>query len=314
MLLDGPSDDSRRLTGPVLTAGYNFFEDVQATDGRPLQEAFVTAVQQIVTRFAGNPTVLGYEAFNEPVVLKQSELDAFHALFADGVHAIDRDAPVLFEPVATRNETESGDHPDDTLGQRAGRLCAAHLHRLVQHPEPERMGVRGPLRARSEHGRGEQRGQRVGDAALRHRVRLRRLQRQGAIVDLLGARPPGRVPRLEHRLGVLRPRKLGFYESDYDEQPGLAKTVARPYPRAVAGDLLNIEHPSRGELRVTWQSTPATEGLAHEVSMSADYASGYNVLCDGVSVPFTQGVGRATFTCPAGSGVRTFQVIGTPAP
>ena len=100
-LLSGPSDDSRRLTGPVLNAGFSFFADDPATDGRPLQDAYIQAVQVMVRRVLGNPTVLGYEAFNEPVVLSQDDLTSFHQTFADGVHAIDRDAPVLFEPLGT---------------------------------------------------------------------------------------------------------------------------------------------------------------------------------------------------------------------
>ena len=48
--------------------------------------------------------------------------------------------------------------------------------------------------------------------------------------------------------------------------------------------------------------------------MSADYASGYKVLCDGAEVPFTQETGRATFTCPDKPGDRTFEIIGTPVP
>src|SRR5947209_7405661 len=70
-LLQGPSDDSRRLSQPALAAGFNFFANENGSDGRPLQEAFVAAVAQIARRFGADPAILGYEAFNEPVVLKQ---------------------------------------------------------------------------------------------------------------------------------------------------------------------------------------------------------------------------------------------------
>src|SRR5207302_7072899 len=92
-LLSGPSDDSRRLTSQALSAGFSFFDDAPATDGRPLQDAYVAAFQTIARRVLGNAAVLGYEAFNEPVGLSQDALDAFHAKLADGIHAIDRDAP-----------------------------------------------------------------------------------------------------------------------------------------------------------------------------------------------------------------------------
>ena len=103
VLLQGPYSDARRTMGPALNAGYSFFANDPAADGRPLQNAYVEAVQQIVRHVLGQPQVLGYEAFNEPVLLHQPELDAFHATFAAAVHAVDADAPVLFEPVATRN-------------------------------------------------------------------------------------------------------------------------------------------------------------------------------------------------------------------
>ena len=106
MLLQGPYDDSRRTTAQVLNAGYSFFDDDLATDGRDLQGAYVTAIQQVAAHVVGDPAVLGYEAFNEPVVLDYQKLDAFHQTFAAGIHAIDADAPVLFEPVSTRNETD----------------------------------------------------------------------------------------------------------------------------------------------------------------------------------------------------------------
>jgi hypothetical protein len=64
---------------------------------------------------------LGWEAFNEPVVLKQSQLDSFHEAFADGVHAIDADAPVLFEPVGTRNQTDSASIPYAPWSHGPGR-------------------------------------------------------------------------------------------------------------------------------------------------------------------------------------------------
>ncbi len=106
-LLSGPSDDSRRLTAQVLNAGWSFFEDDPATDGRLLQDAFTQAVQVIVRRVLGDPTVLGYEAFNEPVPLPGGRSHRLPpTLRGHDSNAIDRDAPVLFEPIATRNQND----------------------------------------------------------------------------------------------------------------------------------------------------------------------------------------------------------------
>src|SRR4029077_18869986 len=51
-LLQGPLTDlnQRRLSGVAITAGNKFFGNAPATDGRPLQDAFVAAVQQLVRR------------------------------------------------------------------------------------------------------------------------------------------------------------------------------------------------------------------------------------------------------------------------
>jgi len=95
ILLQGPYSDARRTEPPALNAGWSFFLNTPAADGRPLQNAYVEAVQQIVRHVVGQPQVLGYEAFNEPVPHLTSQLDAFEVTFAQAVHAIDADAPVL---------------------------------------------------------------------------------------------------------------------------------------------------------------------------------------------------------------------------
>jgi len=102
-ILQGPSDDSRRLSNQVLKAGFSFFDDAPLDDGRTLQQAFIDAVSEMVKRHLGDPTVLGVEDFNEPVVLLDEKLQTFHQRFADAMHAIDPDLPLFFEPIATRN-------------------------------------------------------------------------------------------------------------------------------------------------------------------------------------------------------------------
>ncbi len=79
---------------------------------------------------------------------------------------------------------------------------------------------------------------------------------------------------------------------------------------------MSIERPAPADMIVHWRPTTLTRGLPHEVSMAADYASAYEVLCDGAAVPFTAATGRATFVCPDADADadRTFEVKGTPAP
>src|SRR5207249_2822832 len=71
--------------------------------------------------------ILGFEAFNEPVVFRAGQLEEFHARFADGIHAIDADAPVLFEPMGFRNQTDKAPTPGEPWKHGAG-VYAPHIY------------------------------------------------------------------------------------------------------------------------------------------------------------------------------------------
>jgi endoglycosylceramidase len=313
-LLSGPSDDSRRLSDQVLSAGFSFFDDVPATDGRPLQDAFTAAVAQMARRFLGDPTVLGYEAFNEPVVLQLDELVAFHEKLADVVHGIDRDAPLLFEPQGSRNQADSAHIPDTPWSHGPGAY-APHIYTgWFSRPDQNGWASEDPsvLAASMAHADLERAGWGTPmfvtefgcDVSNAHGLKW-----ISAELDLQDQWLASSTAWEFSGRG-----SWGFYASGSTENAGIAKTMARPYPRAVAGDLVAIERPAPGHMLVRWRATDRTKGLPHEVGMSADYATGYRVLCDGVDMPFTAAAGRATFTCPEGSGDRTFEVIGTPVP
>jgi endoglycosylceramidase len=313
-LLSGPSDDSRRLTDQVLSAGFSFFADAPATDGRPLQDAFAAAVTELAKRVVGDPAVLGFEAFNEPVVLVQDELDSFHASLADAVHAIDRDAPLLFEPMGSRNQSDSAHIPDAPWSHGPGAYAPHMYTGWFSRPDQNGWASEDPsvLAASMAHADLERAGWGTPmfvtefgcDVSNAHGLKW-----ISAELDLYDQWLTSSTAWEFSGRGA-----WGFYASGSTENPGIAKTIARPYPRAVAGDLVAIERPAPGHMLVRWRATDRTKGLPHEVAMSADYATGYRVLCDGADVPFAAATGRATFTCPDGTGDRTFEVIGTPVP
>jgi endoglycosylceramidase len=315
MLLSGPSDDSRRLSGQVLNAFYSFFDNVPATDGRPLQDAFIAAVTQMTKRFLGDPVVLGYEAFNEPVVLKLPELIAFHQNLADAIHAIDADAPLLFEPVATRNQFDKGYLSPDPFGH-APAVYAPHIY-TAWFSVPDQMGW-----ASMDPSVLVQSMQNAEDEANAWGTPL--FVTEFGCDQSLARGPLWMSAELDLQDRFLASSTAwefsgrggwAFYSSGNNEWPGIAKVMSRTYPRAVAGDLVAIERPAPGHMLVRWRPTEKTKGLPHEVSMSNDYATGYSVLCDGAPVMFTQATGRATFTCPdSAMAERTFEVIGTPVP
>ena len=314
MLLSGPSDDSRRTSAQVLTAGFDFFEDVAATDGRPLEDAFVAAVQVIARRVVGDPTVLGFEAFNEPVVLRQSELDDFHARFAAGVHAIDRDAPVMFEPVGTRNQEDQAILATSPWSHGPG-IYAPHIYTgWFSLPSQNGWSSMDPSRLEPSMASASKEAAAWGTPLFVTEFGCDQSTPQGPVWMAAEQDLQDRYLASATAWEYSGQGSWGFRDSNGVEWPATVKTMSRTFPRAVAGDLLSIERPAPGDMIVHYRETAGTAGLPHEVSMSASYATGYQVSCDGAAVPFTQTSGRATFVCPPGDGEHTFEVRGTPVP
>jgi endoglycosylceramidase len=313
MVLGGPSDDSRRTTGQVLNAGFSFFQNVDAMDGRPLQLAYVAAFQQIAKHVLGDPTVLGYEAFNEPVVFHQAELDSFHQTLADGIHAVDADAPLLFEPVSTRNQTDDA-YVTDTPWSNGPGAYAVHIYTgWFSQPDGHSWASQDPSKLAPSMEHAEQERAAWGTPMF--------VTEFGCDVTM-----PQGVPWLSAELD-LQDRFLasstawefsglgawGFHDDKGNERPATTHVMARTFPRAVAGTLLAIERPKLGDMVVHYKGTDATHGLPHEVSLSADYVTSPRVLCDGQAVTFDAAPGRATFTCPVSDDQEhTFEVVGTP--
>jgi endoglycosylceramidase len=314
-LLQGPYDDSRRLTAQVLNAGYSFFDDDNATDGRDLQGAYVTAIQQVAAHVVGDPAVLGYEAFNEPVVLDYELLDAFHQTFAAGIHAIDADAPVLFEPVSTRNETDDAIVPAQPWSSGPGAY-AVHIYTgIFSTLDPqwsatnENAAELAPSMAHADLERAA-----WGTPLFVTEFGCDQTQPEGPVwmsdeLDLQDQYLASSTAWEFSGLGA-----WGFHDDDGNERPTTTHIMARMFPRAVAGDLLQIERPAIGDMIVHYRPTTATAGLPHEVSLSADYVTSPAILCDGQPVTFTSLTGRATFVCPAAdTNEHTFEVRGTAA-
>jgi len=313
MLLEGPSSDDRRTTPQVVDAGLSFFANALATDGRPLQDAFFAAVEQMVRRTLGHPRVLGWEAFNEPVIFDQEALDTFHVHFAEHVHALDKDAPVLFEPYGFRNQADEAPLAWQPWSSGPGAY-APHIYSgqfnmaggagwSSEDPEALRPGMESAEREAESWGTplfigeygcnvAEPRGNKWMDAELALQDRL-------LASSTAWAREWG---------------SWGLFDDDGVERAATVHVVARPYPRAIAGDLLAIERPEPGHLLIRWRETDRTRGLPHEVSMSDAYATGWEVRCDGVRVEVTRAPGRGEFICPPGAGERVIDVVATPLP
>jgi endoglycosylceramidase len=318
MLLQGPLTDldSRRISAPVLRATGNFFSlsNKLATDGRPLQEAFVTAVQQLVKRYIGNPAVLGYEAFNEPITFTDPPLDAFHERFADGVHAIDPVAAIFFEPSALRNSNDLARVSDAPWATGPG-VYAPHIYTTVFSPPNDSWTSEDPaalapsMQAAAVEAQAWGTPLFVGEYGMDQCVACgyeRGHRWLAAELDLQDHFLASSTVWVWRETG-----EWGLLDAAGAERPATARTVSRPYPRAVAGDLLAIERPAPEQLLVRYRETARSHGQAHEVSASPRYFTDVTVTCDGTPVPAEHFIGRVRFHCAGGTGERVFKVSGT---
>ena len=234
----GASPPNATLSGPALAAGYNFFANDVATDGRPLQAAYIAAVEQVVTRFLGDSAVLGFEAFNEPVVLKQSELDTFHGALADAIHSVDRDAPMLFEPVATRNELDSAVVPTSPFSHMPGAY-APHIYTAIfSMPQLNDWAGEDPSVLAPSMAAANREVIGWGTPLFVTEFGCDQSTPQGPVwisaeLDLQDQYlASSTIWEFSDKGG------WGFYANDGSEQPRTSTVVSRSFPRAVAGDLV----------------------------------------------------------------------------
>ena len=314
MLLQGPLNDlnDRRAASQTLRAFGTFFNNRLATDGRPLQDAFVAAVQQLVRRFKGHPALAGYEAFNEPVLTDDGLLDAFHARFAAGVHSIDPEAAVFFEPIAFRNQMDAARIATAPWSHGPG-VYAPHIYTAIFSAPNDGWASEDPtiLAPSMEAAAGEAAawgtplfvGEYGTDQSAERGHRW-----LGAELDLQDRFLASSTIWVWRETG-----SWGLRTGAGEERALTAHTVSRPFPRAVAGDLLAITRPAPGGLRVRYRATPQSSAQPHEVSVSSASLSNYEIRCDGTPTVAQRFTGRATFTCPPGDGEHSFEVIGTPA-
>jgi endoglycosylceramidase len=101
MLLQGPLTDlsSRRVSPQVVAAFATLFD---RSDPAQLQTRYCAMAAHVAARWAAEPTVIGFELFNEPVA-GEADVDAFHARIGACVRPAAPDKLVVFEPSATRN-------------------------------------------------------------------------------------------------------------------------------------------------------------------------------------------------------------------
>ncbi len=302
------------LNAQSALATVNFFRDYTGPDGRSLQDAWIAAAQQIARRHVGDPVIAGYEAYNEPAVPNNGWLDSFNQRFGRGIRAVDPDANVFFEPLVLRNDLDWALIPASPwpLG---GGVYAPHVYTTVfSSPfDGYATGTIDDLAPSMQHAEREADG---WGAPL--------------FVTELGndqSNPNG--PRFLHDELDLQDQLLasstiwvwqeqgtwGLFDTDRAERPDTAFEISRPFPRAVAGELLSIERPEAGHMVVRYRATAATGRVPHEISASSAYLASFEVSCDGAPAVTSTRTGRVLVTCPeAVSGSEhTLELDGTTA-
>ena len=306
-----PPDPSQGPPGIAqgLQALANFFRNQSAADGRPLQDAFIAAAAQLVRRYVGNPAVVGYEVINEPVGPSNAVLRAFNERFADMVHTSDPDRPVFFEPIALRNQLDRAEIPKQPWSHGPG-VYAPHVYTTVFSPPNDGWASEDPTVLAPSMAAAAAEAAAWGTPLFIGELGNDQSLDRGhlwldAELDLQDRWLASSTIWVWAETGT-----WGLLDAGGVERRATVFTVSRPYPRAVAGDLVAIERPSPGTLIVHYRDSARATNQAHEVSVSDDHLASYEIRCDGISVAVTRAVGRAQFRCPAATGEHTFEVIG----
>lgn len=312
-LREGPYSDAWRLDEIVINAGWNFFRDKAARDGRSLQDAHIAATKYVVAHVAADTTILGIEAFNEPVppiVGGFTFLRDFHERFAKVMNAVDRSLPVFFEPEALRNQSDRSERPETPWAVGPG-VYAPHIYTAwFSQPSQNNWESEDP---------------KVLEKSMLGALEEAQAWQTPLFVTEFGCdQSIPRGPRWLHEEMKLQDRTLasatawqrepgdwGIYDKQGVLRPVTAALVGRSWPRAIAGDLLAIERPSAESMTIRFRGSAVTERAEHDVSLTDAYWKTVTITCDGNPVTPVKGPGHATFRCGTASGEHTIALEGT---
>lgn len=312
-LRSGPYNEAWRVDDLVLQAGWNFFRDKSARDGRSLQDAHIAAAKYMVSHVASDTTILGIEAFNEPVppiVGGFTFLRDFHERFAAVMKKVDASLPVFFEPEALRNQSDRSEKPETPWTAGPG-VYAPHIYTgWFTQPSQNNWESEDP---------------KVLEASvLRAEDEAATWQTPMFITELGCDQSIARGPRWLHEELKLQDRVLasstvwqrepgdwGLYDNDGKLRPVTAAVVGRSWPRAIAGNLLAIERASATSMTIRFTGTSVTESADHDVSVSDAYWKTVTIQCDGAAVTPVKHTGHVTFRCGSATGDHTITLTGT---
>lgn len=119
------------LSSPALAAAFdNFWADQPGPGGVGLQQRYADAWRFVAARFAGDPSVLGYDLFNEPwpASATDAQLGSFYSRVVAAIRTVDRSHLIFYEPFVLFNfgqQTTLPHFSDTRLGMSFHDYCLA---------------------------------------------------------------------------------------------------------------------------------------------------------------------------------------------
>jgi endoglycosylceramidase len=121
----------------------NFWADKPGPGGVGLQERYIAAWEQVARQFAGDPWVLGYDLFNEPLIQTNSidaMLGSFYAKAIAGIRSVDPRHLIWYEP-SFLFATGAPKYLKIPVVPGSSRGLGMSFHDYGMTPKPEKMVV-----------------------------------------------------------------------------------------------------------------------------------------------------------------------------
>jgi endoglycosylceramidase len=319
-LLGGPLVDlgARRTSAQVLRAFATFFGD--SAEGDRLRARYARMAAAVATRFRGNPGVLGYEVFNEPVAV-ESQVLRLNTLVARAMREADPGHLIAFEPDSTGRLASNRSARARERFPVAGALYAPHTYPLAFTGTPAQLAAFTveDLRGATESARTEAD---LWGAPL--------------LVTEWGYDPRGTRSAEYHRFmqdlqaeyqagemyWVWKERSQGSWGlHDYDavtdtwrQRAEARRMLARVRPEAIAGEPVRWSYDAGARRFALTFVARADRSGPHRVYVPAaeDFAASFEVRCDGALVAADRDprTGTIDVGCGGASGAHTITVEG----
>jgi endoglycosylceramidase len=306
------------LSSPALAAAFDsFWTDQPGPGGVGLQQRYADAWRYVAARFADDPSVLGYDLFNEPwpASATDAQLGAFYSKVIAAIRTVDRSHLIFYEPFVLFNfgqQTMLPHFSDTKLGMSFHDYCLADPETdPTECAADEQLPVANAL----------ERSSATGDALVETEFGatddLADLARVEGIADAHGISwiewsycgcddPTGSVaPSIE---GLVTDPALPARGANVDAAK--LAVLSEPYPRLTAGtpQRYSFDRSTR-TMRYTYSVTStrrrrfAPGSCTAIVVPRAQYPSGYSVEVTGAMV--TSGPGAGVLTLAERSGARS---------